>query len=147
MRVRGKSHFSVIVLTVVTTAVVLGLSGIAGYLFLQNRQLKADIAAYSKLDAQYKDLKAASPQGVGGLNDAERIIKQVSLLAELPQNEIPTLIPIDSQEKVKTIEFFKSAHPGDYVLVYPQAKFAVLYRPSTYKIINMGPQTFTIGSK
>jgi hypothetical protein len=149
MRVRGQSSFGIILVTIIATVMVLGMGALSAYLFLQNRQLKNDIAEYAELEEKYKGLKAASPQGVSGLNDAERILKEVSMLAELPQGEIPTLLPISDKDKetIKTIEFFKKAAIGDYVLVYKEAKFAVLYRPSTYKIINMGPQTFSLGTR
>jgi hypothetical protein len=148
MRVRERSNVGIILVTVIATALILGLAVAAGYLFWQNRQLKNDIASYAELEEKYKDLKASSPQGVGGLNDAEQIIREVGMLAELPQTEVPTLLPLGEKDKeaIKTIEFFKKAVPGDYVLVYKEAKFAVLYRHETYKIINMGPQTFSLGS-
>lgn len=146
MRVRGKSSIGIIVLSIVVTIVIIGLAGAAGYLYWQNQRLQHDVAQYSDLEQKYNTLKAESPASVAGLNDAERIVKQVSLMAELPQNELPTLVPIDDKEKVKGIDFFKNAQPGDYALVYQQNKIAVLYRPSTYKIINMGPQTFTVGT-
>jgi hypothetical protein len=147
MRVRGKSSVGVIILSVVVTIIIVGLAAVAGYLYWQNRQLQSNVAQYSDIKKKYDELQAASPQGVTGLNDAERVVRQVNLMAELPQTEIPTLVPIDDKEKVKTIDFFKNAQSGDYVLVYQQAKFAVLYRPSSFKIINMGPQTFTVGNR
>ena len=150
MRVRGYGSTGIIFITVIATVLTLASGAAAGYLFLQNRQLKQDIAEYGEMAEKYKDLKAASPQGASGLNDAERIIKEVSVLAELPQTEVPTLLPIGEKDKeaIKTIEFFKKAAIGDFVLVYKEAKFAVLYRSEpTYKIINMGPQTFSLGAR
>jgi hypothetical protein len=146
MHVRGRTTIGVVIVSVVVTVIIIGLAAATGYLYWQNQQLRSNVAQYSDLKKKYDDLQAVSPQGVTGLNDAERVVKQLNLIAELPQNEIPTMIPIDDKEKVKTVDFFKNAQPGDYVLVYPQTKFAVLYRPSTYKIINMGPQTFTVGT-
>lgn len=147
MRVRGQNSIGIIIMTVLATVSIIALAGSTAYLFMQNRQLKHDLGDYAQLQEDFKDLKSMSPKYVGGLNDAESIVKQVSLLAELPQSEVPQLLPIDDKDKVKTIDFFKTAQNGDYVLVYAQNKFAVLYRPSTYKIINMGPQTFSIGNR
>ncbi len=146
MRVRGRSSIGIIMFTVLATATIIGASASAVYLFMQNRQLKQDLADYTELKEDYNDLKATSPRFAGGLNDTERLLKQVGMLVELPA-EVPTLIPIDDREKVKTIEFFKNAQTGDVVLVYAQAKFAVLYRPTAYKVIMMGPQTFTLGTR
>jgi hypothetical protein len=149
MRVRERSSFGIVFVTIIATIIVLGAGALSFYLFTQNQRLKKDLAEYAEMEEEYKEFKATSPQGVSGLNDAERILKEVSMLAELPQSEIPTMLPLADKDKeaIKTIEFFKKAAVGDYVLVYKEAKFAVLYRPTTYKIINMGPQTFSLGNK
>ncbi|HSE61689.1 MAG TPA: hypothetical protein VLA88_05340 [Candidatus Saccharimonadales bacterium] len=147
MRVRGQSNIGIIILTVLATVTIVALGASAVYLFMQNRDLKRQVSDFAETEKAFNDLKKTSPQYVGGLNGAENIIKQVSLMAELPQTEVPTMVPIDDREKVKTIEFFKNAQNGDYVLVYQQNKFAVLYRPTTFKIINMGPQTFSLGNR
>lgn len=147
MRVRGQSSIGIVILTILATVSIIALAASTAYLYMQNTKLKRDLSDYEQLQKDFNDLKQTSPKYVGGLNDAENIVKQISLMAELPKTELPTLLPIDDKEKVKTIDFFKNAQNGDYVVVYQQAKYAVLYRPSAYKIINMGPQTFSLGSK
>lgn len=56
---------------------------------------------------------------------------------ELPAGEQPTLATVADQEKLKGQDFFSHAQNGDKLLIYPKAKKAILYRPSTGKIIEV----------
>ena len=64
---------------------------------------------------------------------------EVGKVFELPQNETPTIASVADREKLKDQPFFANAQNGDKVLVYAQAKRAILYRPSTKKIIEIAP--------
>lgn len=58
----------------------------------------------------------------------------------LPQEQ-PTFATVADITKLKNQPFFAHAANGDKVLIYPQAKKAIIYRPSTGKIIDVGPLT------
>lgn len=66
------------------------------------------------------------------------LVSKVSRLMVLPSGQ-PTVATVLDKEKVKDQEFFKNAENGDKILVYMDAKKAILYRPSTDKIIEISP--------
>jgi hypothetical protein len=66
------------------------------------------------------------------------LIEKVGSLTELP-NEEPTIATVRDVSKLQNQSFFKNAQTGDKVLIFTQAKKAVLYRPSTEKIIEIAP--------
>ncbi|OQA03020.1 MAG: hypothetical protein BWY68_00857 [bacterium ADurb.Bin400] len=78
---------------------------------------------------------------------SEREVKEVTAkvknLMELPGNEAPTLITVVDKEKLKDQPFFSQAENGDKVLVYTEARKAILYRPSANKIVEVGPVEIT----
>ncbi len=69
------------------------------------------------------------------------ITKKIGKFMELPEGEEPTLATVSDREKIKDQLFFAKAENGDKVLVYPIAKKAILYRPSTGKIIEVANLT------
>lgn len=56
---------------------------------------------------------------------------------ELPVDEQPTLSTVTDREKLKGQDFFTHTQNGDKLLVYPKAKKAILFRPSTKKVIEV----------
>src|SRR5438046_244646 len=85
---------------------------------------------YSVARKQVKDLK--NPQ-VAVKQEADQLKTQVSQLVELP-NEQPTVATVSDASKLKGQQFFSKAQNGDKVLIFPTARRAVLYRPSTNKV-------------
>jgi hypothetical protein len=74
---------------------------------------------------------------------ADDLIIRVSKLLELPQGEKPTVASVDDAAAAKAQSaFFTNAQNGDKVLIYVKAGEAILYRPSTNKIILVAPLTF-----
>jgi hypothetical protein len=57
----------------------------------------------------------------------------------LPSGEQPTLAIINNAGKYNNVPFFKNAQNGDRLLVYAQAREAILYRPTINKIISVAP--------
>lgn len=55
----------------------------------------------------------------------------------LPEGETPTIATVSDADKVKSQTFFQRAENGDKVIVYQQAKKAILYRPSIHKIVEV----------
>lgn len=94
--------------------------GAAGYFYYQNIQLKKD------------------PQ-ILAQQEAQNLVTQVSRLIVLPDGETPTIATVSDPEKLKDQPFFKNAQVGDKVLIYTNAKKAILYNPSTDKIVEVAP--------
>lgn len=71
-------------------------------------------------------------------SEAEDIVQRVGRHYVLPDDEEPTIATIEDKTKVKT-EFFRAAKNGDKLLVYSNAKKAIIYRPTLDRIIEVGP--------
>ena len=67
------------------------------------------------------------------------LVKKVGKLMELPTGEDPTLATVQDKDKLKDQAFFSSSENGDRVLIYIKAKKAILYRPSSDKIVEVAP--------
>jgi hypothetical protein len=79
-------------------------------------------------------LRHISDSNNGGKTEVQKITNTVSQALELP-NETPTLITVSNASKLKNQVFFRNAQNGDKLLIYSQAGRALLYRPSTKKVI------------
>ncbi len=72
--------------------------------------------------------------------EVSALIAEVSKIMELPTDETPTIATISDKEKLSDQQFFAKAENGDKLLAYSGASMkAILYRPSTGKIINVAP--------
>lgn len=81
--------------------------------------------------------KAQSSQSAAASQkDAADLVAKVSRLIDLPQNEKPTIATVTDKSKLASQAFFDKAENGDRVLIYPNNREAILYRPSTDKVIN-----------
>lgn len=107
-------------LSIQPVTLVLGLLlllaiGAAGYFYYQ-----------SKNAAQIADSK-----------EIEELTKTIGQFVELPADEAPTLATVTDKEKLADQTFFIKAENGDKVLIYSNSGKAILYRPSTKKIVDM----------
>jgi hypothetical protein len=66
---------------------------------------------------------------------SQQLIDKVGLLVDLPQNEAPTIATVNNASKLKNQEFFARAADGDKVMIFNKSGLAVLYRPSTNRVI------------
>lgn len=71
--------------------------------------------------------------------EIEDTLARVGRLILLPEGETPTLATVTDTEKLKGQAFFVNAKAGDKVIIYTNAKKAILYRPSENKIIEVAP--------
>lgn len=71
------------------------------------------------------------------------LIEKVGKLMLLPENEQPTIATVSDKSQLSSQPFFDKAQDGDKVLVYANAKKAILYRPSTNQIIEVAPVNIT----
>lgn len=69
--------------------------------------------------------------------EAVALSLKVGVLIELPASETPTIATVSDQDKLKDQPFFQKSVNGDKVLIFTQGKKAILYRPSSNKIIEV----------
>ena len=86
---------------------------------------------------KYQDLKK-NPDLVTK-EETQVLTDKIGALMELPKDEAPTVATVMDKEKVKDQPFFTNSINGDKVLLYVTAKKAILYRPSTNKIVEVAP--------
>ena len=71
--------------------------------------------------------------------ETQSLVEEVGKLIELPDGEEPTIAEVSDKDRLSSQQFFAKAENGDKVLIYTKAKKAFLYRPTTKKIIEVGP--------
>ena len=119
----AERNFKKYIPIVAIVLVVLAALAISGYFYYQYQNTK-------------KQLDVNPATGVPQVND---LVEKVGKLMELPNGETPTVAAVSDVSKLHGQTFFAHAQNGDQVLIYSQAKKAILYRPSTNKIIEVGP--------
>ena len=104
-------------------AVILILAGIGGtyYFYTQNK----------KSQALLKDPTAVQEA------ETKEILKKISEFMILPTDEEPNVATVLDTNQLKDQPFFVQAQNGDKVIIYTKADKAILYRPSTNKIVNV----------
>lgn len=113
---------------IIVLAVLLCLSiGIAGYFYYQAKH---------------------APPAKNEADEVASLTKTLGAMMELPEGETPTLATVTDRDKLAEQPFFQKAENGDKVLIYTATGRAILYRPSTGKIVdvttvnvNPAPQT------
>ncbi|MDO8529925.1 MAG: hypothetical protein Q7S10_00725 [bacterium] len=108
------------VLPAILSVALIVAVGAAGYLYWQNFQLQKN------------------PQ-VLAQEETQELVAKVSNLMVLPEGETPTIATVSDPEKLKDQPFFTKAVKGDKVLIYTNAKKAILYSPATNKIVEVAP--------
>lgn len=71
-------------------------------------------------------------------SEVSDLVQRLDAEVELP-TESPTLAEVTDVSQLSNQHFFDHAENGDKVLIYLQAGRAVLFRPSSNKIIEVGP--------
>ncbi len=105
---------------VIIPLIALAAIGTAGYFYNQVRLLKQD------------------PQIVAQ-REVDDLVARVGRLVVLPEGETPTIATVSDPEALKDQAFFAKAQKGDKVLIYAQAKKAILYSVTMNKIIDVAP--------
>jgi len=83
---------------------------------------------------------SAHPE-LAGTEQASQILAKVGALIQLP-NEQPSMATINDAASAKKAQpFLANAENGDVLIVFANAQTALLYRPSSNKLIAVGPVT------
>jgi hypothetical protein len=94
---------------------------------------------YAKVTKDYNNLKntpVADLIKMRQTSETDQLIAEVGALYDLPKNETPVIYEVTDKASLKD-PFFASAENGDKALLYQTSKKAILYRPSTKKLINV----------
>ena len=130
-RTTNKSSAKRFVIEVLLVLIITGLGLWTWQLYTDRTALRSRV---SSLEA---NPEATIKQQTNGL------ISDVSKLLTLPVGETPTIANVsDASQARQQSPFFNNAQNGDKVLMYVKAGEAILYRPSTNKIILVAPLTF-----
>ena len=71
--------------------------------------------------------------------EVQKVVAEVSRLIVLPEGETPTIATVTDPDLLKDQPFFAKAQKGDKVLIYTNAKKAILYNPTSNKIVEVAP--------
>ena len=104
---------------ILAVLVVIAL-GSAVYFYTQLNQLRED------------------PQKVAQ-EEAKTLVTKVGKLIVLPEGEEPTVATVTDPNLLKDQPFFANAKAGDKVLIYTNARKAILYNPEENKIVEVAP--------
>ena len=108
------------ILLIASLVLVVAFAAVAGFFFWKWQSLKAN----PTVEAEATSI---------------RLVEKISKIYDLPKGEKPTLALIQDKNKLKDQSFFAKAQNGDYLLMYTNAKLALLYREKDNKLINVGP--------
>lgn len=88
---------------------------------------------------QYTALYNTLPQAAQ--DEAKKLVAEVGRLIILPTNEQPTVATVTDPDRLRDQPFFANTKKGDKVLIYTNAKKAILYNPTERKIVEVAPIT------
>lgn len=106
--------------------------------------LLASIAGNAYLYMEYTEAQEllTNPE-IAAQKEIEEYTSRVGKLMDLPSDEEPTIATILDKDALADQAFFANAENGDKVLIYSAATKAILYRPSTNRIIEVAPIDIT----
>ncbi len=129
------NRMSTYVIEAVLVLVVVGLGLWCWNLYNDRKNLQSEVSSLNQ-----------NPQSQAQ-KQTQIVVNQVSKLMQLPSNETPTIVEVSNAAQAKKQSaFFQNAQNGDKALLYIKAGEAVLYRPSTNKIVAVAPITYNSAS-
>jgi len=81
-------------------------------------------------------------ESIGAAEEIAQITAVISEFVQLPSGEDPTIATVMDASQLREQPFFAHSENGDKVLIYIEARRAILFRPSTHMIIEMTPIFF-----
>ncbi|MEY2672035.1 MAG: hypothetical protein RL687_452 [Candidatus Parcubacteria bacterium] len=97
------------------------------------------LVVLSTVSSVYFYKKSTDSESKASLKEAEELVSVIGEIALLPTGEIPTVATVSDPEALRDQPFFVDSIKDDKVLIYSNAKKAILYRPSIEKVINIAP--------
>ena len=91
------------------------------------------------LTSAYFYKQSKSDPNAASQAEIKSLVQKVGRLAILPTDETPTVATVSDPDALKSQAFFVDAKKGDKVLIYSNAKKAILYDPVADKIVNIAP--------
>jgi hypothetical protein len=116
---------------IIIIIVVVGAIAVSYYYYAQYRKAQKLLQSPTLVAAQ----------------EAKSLTAKVFALMELPKGEDPTIATVSDTKKLAGQAFFVNSQNGDKVLIYSNAKKAILYRPSINKIIEVAPISTGVASQ
>ncbi|KKS95498.1 MAG: hypothetical protein UV73_C0017G0012 [Candidatus Gottesmanbacteria bacterium GW2011_GWA2_43_14] len=111
------------ILILISLIVIIAAFLVSFYFYRKYKQLSVNLSNLAQIQQiEIKDIKS-----------------KVGRHYLLPEGEEPLLITVTDWEKVKSQPFFSRAQNGDKVLVYNNAKKAILYSPAKDLVLEVGP--------
>ena len=91
------------------------------------------------LTSAYFYKKSTSREETASQAEIKSLVEKVGRILVVPTDETPTVATVSDPEALKDQAFFADAKKGDKVLIYSNAKKAVLYDPVADKIVTVAP--------
>lgn len=117
--------------SVIVAFVILSLIAVGG----------ASAGIYYYFQYQALSQKAKDPQ-----SEVKDILAKVGKLIELPTGEEPTVATVQDAERIRTQPFFTKAQNGYRVILFSNAKLAILFDEKANKLINVGAISLSTAS-
>lgn len=84
-----------------------------------------------------------TPGSAKATQDLNETLSAIDKLMELPKGDQPSLATVADKDQLKDEPFFDPSQNGDKVVIFPKAQLAILYRPSSNKIVSVSPISST----
>lgn len=95
---------------------------------------------YSSAQNKIKDLTDPQAQQEMAKKEAQTLVAKVGKLIMLPAGEEPTIATVTDVDALKKEQpFYRDAQNGDKVIIYMQAKKAIIYNEARDILVNVGP--------
>lgn len=88
---------------------------------------------------QTQKSKVTNNSPAGAQEEVKKTVAEVGKLIDLPTGEDPTIATVTDVTKLADQPFFQKAKNGNKVLIYANAKKAILYDPDLKKVIDVAP--------
>ncbi len=90
-------------------------------------------AIYNKFSAP------ATPEGQLSDKEIKTLVAKVSKLINVPEETPVIATIIKADQLIVEQKFYMGSKDGDYLMVFPKAQKAIIYRQGENKLINVGP--------